>query len=432
MSHSTLIYYGGVTDFFKRRNKFPFNEKIELPTNLKISNIYFRHKCFGFLVTIGGIEKNKHLISPSKVSIITYTPGKSFSSDIMQIIKRMTPDGTLNIAFNSSFNEGRSLECMLKDTKGAFKAIFNIRKDITINVFASNHIHIKALQVDDHLYTGSMNFSSTADSIESTKLKLSRHSYYNHEIIFHFTNGGDDLTKQILKKIETNEDSELFKINNSNYDEVLENKISSLHARRPRISDDITTANKIKKEVEKRDAIIRICIGSIINEAFVSFFDYAFDIMSESLFYYTDAQIVYHAFTKKNASSEFVSFIIDNGLYKIIPIKKSCEDEDEDEDEANLIYIRNGLIKTTNDCIESLSDIIIDENDINDLILHDRYDYDNGEYPDDMWGENSEAESERVIEENRVRIFNFIEELIDGLCDFMSEKDNHNDLFFNN
>jgi hypothetical protein len=446
MSYGDLLYLGGMDDFFKHQGRYPFYEKIEITEDIKLKNIFFRHKCLSLMETIGVGEKNKHLASPEEISIITYRPGRKFSSDVINIIKRMSSDNCVNLAFNYSVNKEFEYKdevriglkkAKIDDLILAFKGIFETNPHLTLNVIASNSVHIKGLQVDDHFYTGSMNFSSTADSVAEYN-KSGDDSFFNHELILHFGSGGKHLAGEILKKIGETEGAVKFTMTGKNYQKLLYEKILPLRKVTNLIADDKEIAKKMKAlrdNIGNTNRLIRLSINSYLNEGFISFFRHEFHIFSESYFYYQDAETVFNFFNEEGAAEKFINFQIEINLHNIMPLHSGREDEDEDEDEDEKSYddVKESLIYITQEKIdEHLSSLIMNESEIKKNIFKEYQGsfYDDGESPGDSWEIHSDNESEVEMEKNRVVVFTFIECLIEELCDFLCKENNYKKSFF--
>lgn len=408
MSGIKRLIFDGVAAALKHKKEY-FNESVislDGCSKPKLHEVLFRDKSLSLLEVIGDhhcYTKKSSVLN--EITIMTYNIRGRFSKDVIEIIRRADENALITIVFNS----GKAT----KDIIGSFEGIFQVAKKIKINVISNPSTHIKLLQLNDNLYVGSMNFSSTADSVDESE--DFPYSYFNHELMFHFDEGGRDIARGIIEKLKETEGSKCFSISGENYakeidrqlnDEVRVKEYASVK------SDKIRkTMLATRKKYEEMSSFIRPLIEEIVREEVVS--NFGLEIQStfnESLLEYEEAAKIINYFKEDSNVVEFVESLVENGFEGAIE-GRSDEDEVKNNIKEELVNIL-----TLNNI--PLSDLETNEEVIRENILSERLDYDDGEGVEELFGERSEEKLEEEIEHNKKAAYKFI----DGLITELSQK----------
>lgn len=405
MSGIKRLIFDGVAATL-RYKKEAFNESVinlDKYSKPKLHEVLFRDKSLSLLEVIGDHHcHTKKASILNEITIMTYNIRGRFSNDVIEIIRRVDENALITIVFNS----GKATA----DIIGSFEKIFQVAKKIKINVISNPSTHIKLLQLNDALYAGSMNFSSTADSVDRSKNHPD--SYFNHELIFHFDEGGRAITRGIIEKLKELDDSKCFSISQENYvkeiDRHLNDKIRAKEF--TSVKGDKIRKRKlsIRKKYEEMNSFIRPLIEEVVrNEVVVNFGLEVHSTFNESLLEYEEAARIINYFKSDNNVVEFVESLIE------VAFRGAVEGSSNEEDAKDNIKEELVDILTSNNI--PLGDLETNEDVIRETILSERLDYDNGEGVEGLFGERSEEKLEEMIEYNKKAAYEFLDSLITEL-----------------
>jgi len=416
MSAHKKIMFDGVADTLQYIKEKCNENAIPLGRNKKpqLYDVLFRDKSLGLLEVINDSFLKKKLSKKlNEITIMTYAIKTNFSSDVLSMIRMANDNALITIAFKYEKEE-------IENNKGgnniekAFEDIFSINENISINVIANPNTHIKLLQLDDVLYTGSMNFSSTADSVNKSTWGDLKDSYYNHEVIFHFNEGGRDISRGVIKKLKHTDDSVCFTISIKNFKKELGKHLNDARFIKgnTKIKDDKIRRNELisKQKNHEMELFIKDLIEEIVRNELIDKFGLEIQItLNEYSLEYDDAKKIVTYFTDLSNREEFIESLIESGF-------KNAIEGNEDEDEIKE-YVRVGLANILNSSSEYLCELMMDEASLREDILSERLDYDTGECVEDLFGEKSEYRLEKQIENNKKAVFEFIVDLIQELSE---------------
>ncbi|MBT0726027.1 hypothetical protein HGT73_01300 [Rosenbergiella australiborealis] len=395
------------------------------------SEVIFREKGTGLKELMGNRfphEKKTSCSLPEEITVITYTVVNAFSADVTELIKRASEKASLRIAF---CYQGKNISGIIS----AFNKLFESRQDLTIQVIVNPHTHIKMLQVDDTLYMGSMNYSSTADSAQNDGLTDEKESFFNHEVLFYFNRGGKRFSENLFNKIRGLTDSIDFEINRSNY----RSKLTQYLQERTRTTIGRTRETKLlqqraldekntKSLMELLPALIRSQVSSTVRHILDINAHYRLEneVFSEDevektvrYFQVNDGEVFITDFLALNCPG-FIKFSSGDG-----------EEDDDDEDDFNHELTKEFLSGMTDTCTEHLADLVIDDDKLREEVSAERYDPDNGE--DDLpWGSISQEKYEERFEENKREVILALSSLIDELTRIIIDEECFDISFFIN
>lgn len=399
--------------------------------NLVLSDVYFRDKGFGLLEVTGDSLRNKLTEEASpidSITVMTYTIKKKFSGDVLNILSKAHSKTAITVVFCHR-NVKKTKD--INNIANAFNKIFEVNGNITINVIANKSTHIKMLQIDDSLFIGSMNFSSTADAVDENTHNYPLESYYHHEVLFHFNQGGKQFSNNLAKKIAKLDDSISFSVSKDNFTSVIQSHLQ--YSDMATIDKDRARKrlliNKRMDEVKKfTPELIRQQLSLTFREI-LEIDDYlkvdSHEISSDEI------NKIVNFFCFNDGCNKFTTSIVDGQSSKFISVNLSSlcdenEDEDEDDMKDELAFdFKIDLCQIIEDNKETyLDDLIINDDKIKDIIILERYDGDDGE--DIPWGELSETHYEEYQESNKQQVFEFINCLLDDLRDYIYENEHYN------
>lgn len=345
------------------------------------------------------IEKHPAL---NEITIMTYNFNGGFSNDIIKLINRANEDASITIVFNC----GKATTNLEQTFCKLFK---NINKNIRIYIIANPNTHIKILQLNDILYAGSMNFSSTADSVDKSNLDDFRDSYYNHEILFHFHKGGKDIVSGVIDKLKKTGNSKCFYITKFNYKEQF---ISHLDYKN--IFSKISQDKARKKEIvtsqtnSEMNKFIKTLIEEIVRTHFIQTFGLDLKAMlNNELLQYDDAKKIKKYFKYKSNINDFIETLID------FEFDGAIEDDDGTLKMQIKEYLKN-ILETRSEELKSLD---FNEEKLREEIISKRYDHDNGEGVQDLYGNESEKEFDKRIALNIKLTHEFIVTTLQEISD---------------
>jgi hypothetical protein len=155
--------------------------KIPMPDNIK-SNLLIRPKEF----ILSEFIKSE----PSQsLTVFTYTIGSGFSCLVENSAKKCR--GDVNLVFG--LTENPKVDKISKQ----IYAILKNSKLTSLTLHFSKSSHIKLFQRDNYLLVGSQNFSMSSD-IEK---------YSSDEIMMEYTEGGEDISRNVLNYLKSNDGS---------------------------------------------------------------------------------------------------------------------------------------------------------------------------------------------------------------------------------
>ena len=394
-------------------NQLSVRENSLLP-KIQPSEIIFREKGVGLKELMGNRfphEKQSTYSLLKNITVITYTIANSFSEDVTELIKCASKNLSLRIAF---CYQGQKISGIIS----AFNKLFKSRQDLTIQVIVNPHTHIKMLQVNDTLYMGSMNYSSTADSVENNRLTDESESFSNYEVIFYFSRGGKNFSKQLFNKIKGLSESVNFEINNSDYRRKIKQYLKECQRttigetrENKQLQQRVLHAKNTELFMQKLPELIRWQVSSTVRHILDINTDY---LLENDVFTDDEVENTVRYFQKNNSEDFITNFIAMNypGFINLFS-DVGEENSDEDADSKNEL-VKELLSDTTDTYTEHLANLAIDDSKIREEIIAERYDPDNGE--DDLpWGTTSQRKYEERSEENKDEVTSALNYLIDEL-----------------
>lgn len=423
-SVKNLLLMEGLTDKLKG-NKLNHIHGLASLKNLVLSNVYFRDKGFGLLEATGDSLKKKLTEEASpieSITVMTYTIKKKFSGDVLKILSKAHSKTAITVVFcHRNVKKTEDID----NITNAFERIFDINSNITINVIVNQNTHIKMLQIDDALFVGSMNFSSSADAVDEKTHNSSLESYYHHEVLFHFNQGGKQLSHNLVKTIAKLDDSISFSISKYNFTSVIQSHLqysdmATIDKDRARKKSLIN--NRIDEVKKFMPELIRQRL-SLTFRGMLEIGDYikvnTHEISSD------EVKKIVNFFCLNEGCNKFITSIVDGKISKYISVNLSSLCDDDDMKDELALDFKNDLYQIIEYNKETyLDDLIINDEKIKDIIIQERYDGDDGE--DIPWGEQSETHYEEHHEYNKQQVLDFMNGLLDDLRDYIYENEHYN------
>lgn len=399
--------------------------------NIQPSEVIFREKGVGLKELMGNRfphEKKLAYSLPKNITIITYIIVNAFSADVTELIKCASKNVSLRIVF---CYQGKNILGIIS----AFEKLFKIRHDLTIQVIVNPHTHIKMLQVDDTLYMGSMNYSSTADSVENDRLTDENESFFSHEVLFYFNSGGEIFSEQLFNKIKGLSDSVDFEINNSDYSGKIRRHLDK--CRRTTIGKNREIKRLQQRVLDEKNTkslmpLLPVLIRSQVSSTVRNVLDINTYYRLENDVFANDEVEKTVRYFQKNNSGDFITNFITMNCPGFINFSSGIGGKDNDEEYAfNYEWAKEFLSKMTNTCTGHLAYLVIDDDKLREEISAKRYDPDNGE--DDLpWGTISQKKYKKRIEENKSEVILSLNALIDELTQIIIDEEFFDISFFMN
>ena len=399
------------------------------------SEVIFREKGVGLKELMGNRfphEKKASDSLPKQITVITYTVVNAFSADVTELIKCASKNVSLRIAF---CYQGKNISGIIC----AFNKLFESRQGLTIQVIVNPHTHIKMLQVDDTLYMGSMNYSSTADSAENDRLADEKESFFSHEVLFYFNSGGKNFSEHLIDKIKGLGDSVHFEINSSDY----QNKIKQHLQQCRRTTIGITRKMKRLQQHaldEKNTKSLMHLLPALIRSQVSSSIRHILDInahyrLENDVFSDDEVEKTVHYF-KENDGEAFIAEFLALNCPGFIKFSSSTsekdddeEEDDDDEEDFNQEMTKEFLSEMTDTCAGHLADLVVNDDELREEVSAERYDPDDGE--DDLpWGTISQEKYEERIEENKREVTLALNSLITELTQLIIDEECFDMSFF--
>ncbi|ORM61557.1 hypothetical protein PRCB_11050 [Pantoea rodasii] len=401
--------------------------------------VYFRQMGVGLRELMGDRFPDANqtgLTRPTEITVMTYTVMNSFSSDVLEIIKNAASNPSISIFF--CYYESLKKYEIEKQITGvitAFESLFACRNNVKVKIVVNPHTHIKLLQVDDSLYMGSMNFSSTADAINMSTLQDTRLSYHNHEVLFHYEGGGRDFTHVIAKKIEDMSESVIFEVCSTSYKDEIIAGLKKCTKKTIGMGKEIRKKQDLSLQKENQARFLKV-VSSYISQGVREVLNinnhlklleevFADDEVEQTIDYFKNHSA--ESFIGALLSTTSAGFIILTTQNDII----DDEDEDEDEDEDNFedTWFIEYLAEIAESYTEDLRALITDENEALEKVSEDRLDYDDGEGEVPL-GKKTYKSYNEMMSNNKSEVLTALKHLIDELALFIIDQNRYNVSFF--
>lgn len=399
--------------------------------------VYFRQMGVGLRELMG--DRFPHpdkasLSRPTEITVMTYIVMKSFSSDVLEIIKNAATNPSITIFFCYFQNQEKyEDEKQIKGVITAFERLFACRNDIKVKVVVNPHTHIKLLQVDDSLYMGSMNFSTTADAINMSTLQDNTRSFHNHEVLFYYESGGKDFTHVIANKIKDLSESVTFEVCSNSYKNEIIVGLKKCKRKTIGIGKEIRKEQDLSLHKENQTRLHKV-VSSHISQGVRDTLNINSHLkLLEEVFAEDEVEKTIGYF-KKHSAETFINTLLNTKSAGFIIITtqgaisddeledvedvEDVEDEDEDEDEEDDIWFKNSLVEIADSYAEDLKEIITDEGTALQILTEDRLDYDDGE-GEVPQGEETYKKYDEMMINNKSEVLTYLQCLIEELADFI-------------
>jgi hypothetical protein len=189
------------------------------------------------------------LVKSKSLTIMTFTLGAKFADFVISLLKKADDNCQVRIVCTP-----------IKGFYGALTELIEANPKISVELMLLPDSHIKLLQADDMWLIGSMNLSSTADSL--TKAIESKHTknyrnYRNYEIAALFNEDGRNVANQIWELLDKTERKEKIKINITNISSFKDkiNRLISLPPSLPQNDALFFKTNKLEKTELIKEAV---------------------------------------------------------------------------------------------------------------------------------------------------------------------------------